>query len=813
MEERLTHDFYFVGNAHLDPVWQWHWQEGSCEAKATVRSALDRMKEHPEFIFVCSAAKVFEWLAEFDPAMVEEIRQRVKEGRFVIVGGWYVQTDCNLPAGEGFARQGIYAQRYFKETFGVTATVGYNVDSFGHNAQIPQILKKQGMDSYVFMRPGRTEKDLPSHVFWWEAPDGTRVLAARLLRGYNTTRVNVNDREELLSTMKDMEAVADPAVKEAFFFYGVGNHGGGPTKKNIASIKELMRDHKEVKLQFSNVRDFFDQVRERGYDLPVVRDDLQHHASGCYAAVSAIKNGIRRAECALTSAENFAVMAWALGVRSAPDPKAFAAAWKNVLFSHFHDSFGGCSIHGVYDDAAQFLGESRAFAQRQENNALQTLSWKIDTSDASKGVPLILFNPHPFPVETTVQLNKRREIVRTEAGEEIPVQFVRGDNARCSRVTGHTVFTVRVPALGYATYFTERDKELPPEKERFDSDLVTGEDFIENEFYKVVFEPHTGFITSFVDKKTGKEQVEGRWARPVVIDESDHDTWSHARNCFDREIGEFCDGSIRLVEAGPVRARMKVVSRFGRSTLTQFFTLCAHADQLEVEAAVDWHEHRKMLKLRFETPLSDPTAYYEIPFGVMPRPSNGEEEPGQTFTAVSDGTEGLLLLNENKYSFSAKDGHLDLTAVRSPYYIDHGRGDQTDPDDELTDQGETRFRYALLPWQGTDFSGAVRRARLFNTPVTQILENNHPGVLPLHGEGLTLTGENVMLSAIKRAEDGKGLVVRLYETAGKEAAFTLSGPCVRVPLREKLSPWSVETWYLPDGGETWKKVLMTEYDA
>ncbi|MBQ3866896.1 MAG: hypothetical protein II776_08330, partial [Clostridia bacterium] len=208
MEEKLRHDFYFVGNAHIDPVWQWRWQEGSCEAKATIRSALDRMKEYPEFIFVCSASAIFEWLEDFDPAMIEEIRQRVREGRFVIVGGWFVQPDCNLPSGEGFARQGLYGQRYFKEKFGVTARTGYNVDSFGHNAQIPQILKKQGMDQYVACRPGFTEKELPSHVFWWEAPDGSRVLMARLLRGYNTSRVNVEDRQELLQVMRDMEARA-----------------------------------------------------------------------------------------------------------------------------------------------------------------------------------------------------------------------------------------------------------------------------------------------------------------------------------------------------------------------------------------------------------------------------------------------------------------------------------------------------------------------------------------------------------------------------------------------------------------------------
>ena len=174
---------YMIGNAHLDPVWLWHWQEGSAEAKATIRSALDRMKEFPDFKFVCSSVSVYEWIEEFAPEMFEEVKARVKEGRFIPVNGWYVQPDCNLPSGEGFARQSLYSQQYYKEKFGVTATVGYDVDSFGHNEMLPQILKKSGMDSYIFMRPGEHEKHLPVNLFRWRSPDGSEVVAYRITDG------------------------------------------------------------------------------------------------------------------------------------------------------------------------------------------------------------------------------------------------------------------------------------------------------------------------------------------------------------------------------------------------------------------------------------------------------------------------------------------------------------------------------------------------------------------------------------------------------------------------------------------------------
>src|SRR5512135_3768714 len=167
---------YMIGNAHIDPVWLWQWQEGFHEVKATFRSALDRMQEYEDFIFSASSAAFYEWVEQSDPQMFAEIQQRVREGRWCLVGGWWIEPDCNIPGGESFARQALYAQRYFKEKFGVAAKVGYAIDSFGHNGMLPQLLKKAGLDYYVFMRPMPFEKGLPSGLFWWEADDGSRLL-------------------------------------------------------------------------------------------------------------------------------------------------------------------------------------------------------------------------------------------------------------------------------------------------------------------------------------------------------------------------------------------------------------------------------------------------------------------------------------------------------------------------------------------------------------------------------------------------------------------------------------------------------------
>ena len=233
MKEKKLH---MIGNAHLDPVWLWQWQEGFQEVKSTFRSALDRLDEYEDFIFTASSAAFYEWVEKGDPGMFEEIRARVVEGRWQIVGGWWIQPDCNIPGGESFARQALYGQRYFQEKFGTTARVGYNVDSFGHNCMLPQILAKSGLDYYVFMRPAPHEKGLPDDLFWWESDDGSRVLAFRIPFEYCTTGEDLEKH-----VRRCAGEIREPFV-HTMCFYGVGNHGGGPTKENIESILRLSSD-------------------------------------------------------------------------------------------------------------------------------------------------------------------------------------------------------------------------------------------------------------------------------------------------------------------------------------------------------------------------------------------------------------------------------------------------------------------------------------------------------------------------------------------------------------------------------------------
>ncbi len=398
--DRSQQTLHLIGHSHIDPVWLWQWPEGFAEVKATFRSALDRLAEFDDFVYTASSAAFYDWIERTDAAMFAEIKQRVTEGRWQVVGGWWVEPDCNVPCGESFARQALIGQRYFAEKLGVTASVGFNPDSFGHSGMLPQILAKSGLSAYVFMRPGPHEQGLPGRVFWWESDDGSRVLAFRIAYEYGSWGKAVDTH-----VRRCADEMKSP-VDHLMCFYGVGDHGGGPTVENLTSIRRLREDPDLPELVFSHPERFFAAVREAGVDLPVVHSELQHHASGCYATHSGIKRWNRRAENLLLDAERLCAVANRVtGHRTTED---FTRAWKNVLFNQFHDLLPGTSIEPAYTDARDELGEATAVAARAAQAALQSLTWRIDIAREDGTTPIVVWNTHSWPNRQCVELELAR---------------------------------------------------------------------------------------------------------------------------------------------------------------------------------------------------------------------------------------------------------------------------------------------------------------------------------------------------------------------------------------------------------------------
>lgn len=790
---KKTAVFHMIGNAHIDPVWLWNWQEGFQEVKATFRSALDRMQEYPDFVFTCSSAAHHAWVEENDPAMFREIQERVKEGRWEIVGGWWVQPDCNLPSGEGFVRQGLYGQRYFLEKFGTTAKVGYNPDSFGHAVTLPQILKKSGMDYYTFMRPGPHEMGLPSRLFQWQSPDGSQVLTFRIPYEYCTWGKNLEVHIKKCTT-------EIPDVHELMVFYGVGNHGGGPTRENIDSIHQLNTNAEFPELVLSTPNRYFATVEKRE-KIPVWTDELQMHAIGCYAAHSGIKQWVRKAENLLVRAEKFAALAHHL--TGQPYPRAeFARAWKNVLFNHFHDILAGTSIESAYEDARNELGESLSIASRALNFAVQSLSWNIHIPFLEGSKPIVVFNPHGFEAQMPIEMEygglKPGDVLLDDQGNPIPHQVVRSE-ATVSGWRKRITFMADLPALGYRTYRMVPGEVQPTPQE------TAPEVVLENPFLKVTFAATLGAVTSLYNKELDTEMLKGPAAQGSVYHDPS-DTWSHGILRYPNLEGHFEGQDLQIIEDGPVKRTVRVRSVYQNSTLWQDFSLYAHSRHIEVKVTVDWHEKHRVLKLLFPLQLHFPQATYEVPYGVITRPADENEKPGQSWLDLSGvyrGTGqicGVSLINDAKASYSLQDTTLALTVLRSPIYAHHDPYVPSDGKEyRYIDQGEQHFTYLIHPHAGTwRDAETVRLSQSLNQPAVAIIETYHEGKLPLSQSLAHVDAQNVQLSVVKLAEDGSDLVLRLVETHG------LNTTCQATVLGEvfvvKVPAYGICTYKVQGGG-------------
>jgi len=803
---------HMIGNAHIDPVWLWPWQEGFHEVKATFRAVLDLMDEEDDFLFTASSAAMYEWVERSDPCMFAEIKWRVAEGRWEIAGGWWIQPDCNVPGGESYVRQGLYGQRYFKEKFGVAATAGYNVDSFGHHAMLPQILRKSGLSSYVFMRPQPHEQGLPGRLFWWESDDGSRVLAFRIPFEYCTWGRGLD--KHVRKCAAEIKAPFD----DLMCFYGVGNHGGGPTRENLTSVRALDRDPTLPTLTFSTPARFFARVLARDLPIPVVHDELQHHASGCYAAHSGVKRWNRRAESLLVTAEKLAALATRL--TGHPYPADFARAWKDVLFNQFHDIIAGTSIEPAYDDARDLYGEALSIAARNLNDAVQAISWRIGIERDEARIPIVVFNPHAWPVAAPVELEFGRlppdPALVDDEGTPVPLQRVRS-LATVSGGRNRLCFVAHLPALGYRVYridapppvgsttqITSATPTLPVNGPATGHDEET--DYVlENDRLLVQIDPTTGYIARLHDKRIGFDVFRGMAAQPVVIDDPS-DTWGHNVWSFATVAGTFAARSVRRIERGPVRSVIRVESVYGDSLLVQDIAVYDKLDVIDVRVTIDWRERFKMLKLRFPLNLSHAmTATYEIPYGHIERPTNGEEEPGQGWVDLSGVARGLgdlygvSLLNDGKYSFDVVGDTLSLTVLRSPIYAHHvPYAPRPDERYAFIDQGLQSFTYSLLPhlgrWEG---AGTVRRAAELNAAPISVTETYHRGPLPTRCSSVHVDKHNVLVSVIKRAEDSDDTIVRCYETDGAATAATIRLTAWNKVVEARFAPCEIKTFRVP----------------
>ena len=462
-----------VGNAHIDPMWIWDWDEGMHEVLQTFRAAADRLDEDSELRFTASSASYYRWVLDTSPELFARIRRHVDAGRWVVTGGQWVEPDCNLPAGESVCRQFLYGQRFLADHLGITASVGYNIDSFGHSGTLPQLLAASGIGAYVFMRPGPEEKEISSPAFLWRGTDGTELPAYRIPYEYST-----EGAEEELIRARAGELVARSSALglPLMAFFGVGDHGGGPTRLAMRTVHALSAESGGT-VAFGDPATYFEELGDgvRG-ELPVVEGELQWHAVGCYSARADLKLANAKAEDALVAAEVLNEMSRLL-TGDAPDVRReLADAWEGVLFAQFHDALGGTCTDRATAAVHALLVSGASRAERVAVRALHRVAEHVDTwvegAEMAEGleasaigglpVPLLAFNPHSWPVTGPVSIPHPIAVATDAQGRRVPVQQIPSGEVTYSPT--RSLLQVTVPPLGYRRYWlhaTDPDAGTP----------------------------------------------------------------------------------------------------------------------------------------------------------------------------------------------------------------------------------------------------------------------------------------------------------------------------------------------------------------
>lgn len=753
---------HLVGHAHIDLSWLWTWEETVHDiATNTFNGVLKQMKRMPGLTYAQSQAALYEAVEKNYPELFSEIKTAVEEGRWIPVGGMWVEPDLNMPDGESLIRQFLYGKNYFRDKFGVDVTVGWNPDSFGHNWQLPQILAKSGLKYYVFERcaPEKTQ------AFWWEGVDGSRVLSYVPPGWYN---VSLKDGvKEIL-----FEAGKNSPLKDFMILYGEGDHGGGPRASDVDAFEKFRNDQSQPRMQFTTPENYFRKLEASGSQLPVVKQELNFTFPACYTTQVETKKNNRLSENLLLSAEKFSALAVSSGCRDYYPERDLDEAWKIVLRNQFHDILDGSSIGPVYDEVRNFYREALERGKRALDFSLEAISNEVKTQ--GEGLPVIVYNQlfweRTDPAEITLSYPKEPSALRVvdSEGEEIPFQVIEKQERRGKFYFRILFIAEDVPSFGYRVYWMKREKPSPAAT----SLHVTGT-VVENDFFKVSLNPRTGWVKSIFDKKANREALasEGNILQAIVDEPESMSAWELGLKEKSWKIGE--EGAqLEVVESGPLRGILRVKNIFRNSYFEQDIILYHKIPLINFRLRIDWQERNLMIKSSFTAGIKNKTADFEIPFGHISRVADGTEVPALKWVDISDesGNYGVSLLNDCKYGFDVKGNTMRISVIHGPTY----------PDPEA-DRGSHELLYSLHPHQGTwKEAETVRKAYELNNPLLARVVIAHPGKLPSRHSFIRVEPENVIISSLKK-ESGyynRGVILRMYEISGKktEAKLTLPWP-------------------------------------
>jgi len=815
--------FLLDGNAHIDAAWLWPWTETVDVVHRTFGTALQLMNEYPDYVFTQSAAAYNEWLAQKYPSLNNEIGQRIKEGRWEIVGGMWVEPDLNMPDGESLVRQLLVGKRWYKQAYGVDVRIGWNPDSFGYTWQLPQIYKKSGIDYFVTQKMTWNDTNkLPFKLFWWESPDGSKVLTY-----FPHDYVNLNLSPVRLSDDLATARKFSPGMTEMMDLYGVGDHGGGPTRAMLdegfrwaaPSADAIAANGGEPvtpKYQFGTAQSFFSTVEKQiapesptwnyrsipHYEAPAAVAGktaiptwdselyLEYHR-GVYTTQANHKKNMRDSEEEVLNAEKWSSLAWLDGL--AYPGAELTEDWRKVLFNQFHDLAAGSGIGVIYKDAQKDYDVVRWSTNEISAGALDSIVARINTKGAIRAQnaqTVVIFNPLGWERSGTVLV---KVPVEEKPGDSAWVIPEKGDSER-ARIVSFDIAAKQleldvpvknVPAFGYQIVHVA----VSPFEPSRPGDWIPVEDvMIHNGQFAVSVDGATGCITSIrfnarlIDPRSGDEWLApnscGNQLQFFKDTPKQYDAWNVDPGTLDVAPMTIDKAdSVELFGKDSPNPAIRITSHWQNSKFVR--TIRLEGDQIDIDNEIDWREQHVLLKAAFPLAVTSDFATYEIPYGAIERPTTRNnswekaqfEVPAMRWADLSgagaDGkVHGLSLLNQDKYGYDAVGNVLRLTLLRSPTW--------PDPD---ADQGHHHFHYALYPHAGTWKDAlTVRHGWEYDYPLQAVVTTAHAGSLPAEHSFASVSPENVVLTAVKKAEDANGLIFRVYEWAGKETTAEFHVP-------------------------------------
>ena len=778
-------NIYLISHAHQDLYWLWGHNESVKMIQDNLRQAVAFLKEFPQYRFSQSQVAIYKEIEKSDPRIFEEIKGFVKDGRFELIGGESSEGDTNLSSGEAIVRSFLMGQRYFQSRFGKQAKVGWLPDNFGHAGQLPQLLNQAGINSFYLNRCAPYQG-----CFLWEGVDGSKVLAyANPSYVTHLSPTICNDFEKLI-----------PKQDNLFHVLGVGDHGGGPTRLDIETERKMQKIDKFPSINYSSAEDFFKKAYDNVEKYPYHKGEMQFVFEGCYTSVSGIKEGNRNGEARLFESEVLNSINH-LYFNKYPASELYGA-WEKLTFNQFHDIIPGSSIFEANKDAMSTYNQVERAAVETRENAFRNIADHIKLKKDA-GQPIVAFNfqPYkgkvlveaevfsydkPFSAELSHWMNyyDYYKVTPVDRGQgNFPTVTVKDSKGKVypAQVTGGKLFPPgyrmkvlfvvdEMPAGGYKSFYV--DVSDPGKK----AEGISYKDGVfETDYFKIKIDSESGRIISLVDRKTGKEYANGELNTLNVFMEDKKGSmkaWSISKI---NAVEQVKTDSYKIVEEGPVRACIESRRSWGNSHIIERCYIYKSYPRIDYNLEVHWLEagsttkDSPMLRANFPLNISNARFSNHVPFAVIDRPVNGQEVPAQRWVDVTDGKNGIALLNKTKYGHSLTNDTLRLTLLRSSAEPDY-----------YPNLGRIMIDYALFPHTGDWKNGVWQEGDLFNNPVyasePASLSFKPEELFPEESSLYEISSPDVVLTGIKKAEDGNNLIIRLCETAGKESEISLRLP-------------------------------------